>query len=67
MEEQIKEVIEVVEVSETKTTYTKQNLLSSKKYANQKDLINALLEDDKKYTLNEVDTILTKYLKGVVK
>ncbi len=67
MEGKIKEVEEVEKVSKTEPTYTKQNLLSSKKYANQKDLVNALLEDDKKYTLKEVDTILKNYLKGVGK
>ena len=47
--------------------YTKHNLLNSKRYIKQKDLINALLEDDRKYTLQEVDSIINKYLKGVIK
>lgn len=47
--------------------YTKHNLLNSKRYVKQKDLINALLEDDRKYTLQEVDSIINKYLKGVIK
>ena len=46
---------------------TKQNILNSKKYVKQKDLINALLDNDKKYTLKEVDSIIEKYLKGVIK
>ena len=48
-------------------TYTKQAILNSKKYVKQKDLINALLDNDKKYTLKEVDSIIEKYLKGVIK
>ncbi len=47
--------------------YTKQAILNSKKYVKQKDLINALLDNDKKYTLKEVDSIIEKYLKGVIK
>lgn len=48
-------------------TYTKQAILNSKKYVKQKDLINALLDNYKKYTLKEVDSIIEKYLKGVIK
>ena len=47
--------------------YTKQAILNSKKYVKQKDLINALLDDETKYTLKEVDNIIKKYLKGVIK
>ena len=48
-------------------TYTKQAIINSKKYIRQKDLINALLDNNKKYTLKEVDGIIEKYLKGVIK
>ena len=36
-------------------TYKKEQLVASKRYANRRDLIRALLEDGKAYTLNEVD------------
>lgn len=47
-------------------TYTKEQLVASKRYANRRDLIRALLEDGKAYTLNEVDGRIEKYLKGQV-
>lgn len=43
---------------ETKTTenkFTKSQVLASKKLNYSKDLINAILEDDKAYTLEEVE------------
>jgi hypothetical protein len=48
-------------------TFTKEQLLQSKKFMHQKDLINALLEDNKSYSLDDVDKILDNFLKGDVK
>ena len=59
--------IQSVEELTKEETYTKQAILNSKKYIKQKDLVNALLDDDKKYTLKEVDNSIKKYLKGVIK
>ena len=72
MEDNVQSVEKVEEVKEVQEsiqeqTYTKQAILNSKKYVKQKDLINALLDNDKKYTLKEVDSIIEKYLKGVIK
>ncbi len=64
VKEEIKQNQETQQPKET--TFTKQNILNSKKYAKQKDLVNALLKDDTTYTLKEVDDIINKYLKGVV-
>lgn len=47
-------------------TYKKEQLAASKKYANRRDLIMALLEDGKPYTLSEVDGLIEKYMKGKV-
>ncbi len=63
MEDNIQSVEEITK----EETYTKQAILNSKKYIKQKDLVNALLDDDKKYTLKEVDNSIKKYLKGVIK
>lgn len=63
MEDNIQSVEEITK----EETYTKQAILNSKKYIKQKDLVNALLDDDKKYTLKEVDNTIKKYLKGVIK
>ena len=47
-------------------TYKKEQLVASKRYANRRDLIRALLEDGKAYTLNEVDGLIEQYMKGKV-
>lgn len=47
-------------------TYSKERLAASKRYANRRDLILALLEDGKAYTLDEVDGLIEKYMKGKV-
>ncbi len=63
----MKDDIQSVEEITPEQTYTKQAILNSKRYIKQKDLVNALLDEDKKYTLKEVDNIIKKYLKGVIK
>lgn len=47
--------------------FTKDQLMASKKYASRKDLIGALLAEDKTYTVEAVDALIEKYLKGKVK
>ncbi len=47
-------------------TFSRAQLLQSKKYAQQKDLLNALLIADHDYTLKEVDTMIEEFLKGKV-
>ena len=66
MENENKEEIEQIDKPKD-AKFTKENILNSKKYAKQKDLVNALLKNDATYSLNEVDEIINKYLKGVVK
>lgn len=59
----------MTKAKETKTTenkFTKLQVLASKKLNCSKDLINAILEDDKAYTLEEVEIKINKYLKGEV-
>lgn len=46
--------------------HTKAQLLASKKYANRRDLLNALLKDGKTYTAEQVDGLIKKYMKGKV-
>lgn len=48
-------------------TYTKEQLAASQRYANRQDLINALLVPDKTYTLDEVEALIEKTMKGKVK
>lgn len=46
--------------------YTKEQLLASTKYANRRDLISALLDGGKTYTLDKVDALIDKFMKGKV-
>lgn len=48
-------------------TFTKEQLLSSKKYSNRIDLLNVLLEDNVKYSHEKVAQIIDKFMKGKVK
>lgn len=50
-----------------KKTYTKRQLLEAKKYAGKRDLLMAILSENKKYTLEDVDKAIEKYMKGTVK
>jgi hypothetical protein len=47
--------------------FTKEQLAASKRYANRRDVISALLEDGKSYTLQEVDTLIENFMKGTVR
>lgn len=55
------------EVKDAAPLFTKAQLLTSKKYANRRDLVGALLAEDKTYTADEADALIEKYLKGQVK
>lgn len=48
-------------------TYTVDQLAASKRYANRRDLIRALLEPGKTYTLDETDSLIDDFMKGTVK
>ena len=54
-----------VEASET--VHTKAQLLASQKYAGKQDIINVLLEDGKSYTIEQVNMLIEKFMKGAVK
>lgn len=43
--------------------FTKEQILNSKKYSEKRDLINALLENNKSYSLAEVDEMIEKFMK----
>ena len=54
------------EAAAAAATYTVDQLAASKRYAN-RDLIRALLDSGKRYTLDEVDRLIESYMKGQVK
>lgn len=51
----------------TEIRYSKEQFVSSKKYADSKYALMALLEDGKAYTEAEVNTLLDNFMKGKVK
>lgn len=46
--------------------FNKEQLVASKKYALQRDVLNALLQEGQVYTFDEVDQKLNEFLKGKV-
>lgn len=47
--------------------FSKQELLQAECYQGKKDLVSALLEDGREYSLAEVDAVIEKFMKGKVK
>lgn len=47
--------------------FTKAQIVKSEKYERFQDFLDGNLEDDKMYSLQEVDDLLGKYMKGMVK
>jgi len=47
--------------------YTKSQITESKKFINDADILNGLLEDGKTYTIQEVEAIKKTFLKKEVK
>lgn len=45
--------------------FSKQQIVSSKRYEKDIDIVRALLVDSKEYTLKEVDSIITRFKEGV--
>ena len=58
---------ENVENKSEETKFVKSQIISSYKYKNRADLLNVLLEDDKEYTLSEIDKKLEDFLGREVK
>ena len=58
---------ENVESKSEETKFVKNQIISSDKYKNRADLLNVLLEDDKEYTLSEIDKKLEDFLDREVK
>ena len=47
-------------------SFTKERLLQSKKYEGYVDILEALLDDDKLYTSEEVDSLISTFMKRSV-
>ena len=49
------------------STFTKMQLLKSKRYIERRDLLTVLLNDRKQYSHAEVDVLMDEFMKGKVK
>ncbi len=56
----------VVAAPEKEAKFSKEQLLTAARYAKRRDLLNALLENGKTYTIEEVDARIAKFMKGKV-
>lgn len=55
------------DVKTTEARWTKAQIIASSKFIHNKDVLNAVLDADTKYTVKEVETMISKYMKGGVK
>ncbi len=63
-----KKTTENKQSSATKAAYTKQQFMASKRLSpSEKDILYALLQDDQKYTHEQIQKILQDFLKKEVK
>ena len=51
----------------TEPKFTKESLMNSMRFRNERDLVSALLTDGKEYAISEVEEMIMKYMKGKVK
>ena len=56
-----KEIMEKADVKETASVFSKEQFLLSTKYRQYKDLLNAVLDDNKIYSKEEVNKIINNY------
>lgn len=47
--------------------FSKNQLLKSKRFADRRDVLNALLSGDREYTITEAEKIIKQYMRGEVK
>lgn len=51
----------------TAAKFTKEQLITAKKFKDRKDALGAVLEDNKTYTVSEAEKLLDNFMKGQVK
>ena len=42
--------------------YSKEQIITSKKYSNRKDILNVLLKDDEEYSFSKIDEIIENFM-----
>lgn len=55
------------EPKKVENKFSKEQLLTAKRFQGRKDIVNALLSPDKQYTVEAVEQEISKYMKGQVK
>lgn len=55
------------ESEKIESLFSKEQLLAAEKFQDRKDIVNALLFPDKQYTVEAVEQMIEKYMKGQVK
>lgn len=58
---------ETVQTTAEPIQFSKEQILTSAKFANRRDLVDALLDEKGKYTMEQVDELVNSFLKGKVK
>ena len=58
---------EEIAAEKTEHTFSKAQLASSQRFRDRRDIVSALLDEDKKYTAEAVEEMIDKYMKGTVK
>jgi hypothetical protein len=53
--------------AEMEPKFTKEALMNSRRFRNERDIVSALLKDDVEYSVPEVDAMIAEYMKGKVK
>ena len=46
--------------------FTKKQIISSKRFIEKRDILNALLKDGKEYTFEDISSIIDEFMKGKV-
>ncbi len=55
------------DIQNSQIQYEKSQFLTSAKYKKSRDLVDALLEEEKKYTIEEADKLIGQFMKGKVR
>lgn len=53
--------------AEMEPKFSKEALVNSKRFRNERDIVSALLMDNVEYSVSEVDSMIADYMKGKVK
>lgn len=57
----------VSEPGKVESLFSKEQLLAAERFQGRKDILNALLSPDEQYTVETVEQMIEKYMKGQVK